>query len=135
LPLAVLKPGAQHGYAVIEAVRAPSGGTLDLPTGTVYPTLHRLERAGSISSDWETVAGRRRAYLPTPAGEAALAEPWCWRPSATFGPATMTPVFEARRCTRIGSADGRGGDPARAGRAVVHVLGLLACREVLRGDH
>jgi PadR family transcriptional regulator PadR len=75
LLLAVLEPGPQHGYAVIEALRTGSGGTLDLPTGTVYPALHRLERAGLIASDWETVGGRRRrAYHLTRSGLAALGE-------------------------------------------------------------
>ena len=75
LLLAVLEPGPQHGYAVIEALRSGSGGTLDLPTGTVYPALHRLERAGLIASDWATVGGRRRrAYHLTAAGQAALGE-------------------------------------------------------------
>ena len=69
LLLAVLEPGPQHGYAVIESLRAGSAGTLDLPTGTVYPALHRLERAGLIGSGWETVGGRRRrSYQLTTAG-------------------------------------------------------------------
>ena len=75
LLLAVLEPGPQHGYAVIESLRIGSGGTLDLPTGTVYPALHRLERAGLIGSDWETVGGRRRrTYQLTASGRAALGE-------------------------------------------------------------
>ncbi|HKN43079.1 MAG TPA: helix-turn-helix transcriptional regulator [Propionibacteriaceae bacterium] len=36
----------QHGYAAIESLRSGSGGALDLPTGPVYPALHRLERSG-----------------------------------------------------------------------------------------
>jgi len=75
LLLAILETGPAHGYAVIEALQQRSGGTLDLPTGTVYPALHRLERAGLIASDWHTVGGRRRrAYHLTPAGHAALGE-------------------------------------------------------------
>lgn len=75
LLLAVLEAGPQHGYAVIEALREGSGGTLDLPTGTVYPALHRLERAGLIRSTWHTVAGRRRrTYQLTASGHAALNE-------------------------------------------------------------
>jgi PadR family transcriptional regulator len=75
LLLAVLEPGPQHGYAIIESLRSGSDGALDLPTGTVYPALHRLERAGLIASDWQTVGGRRRrAYHLTPAGQAALGE-------------------------------------------------------------
>jgi PadR family transcriptional regulator PadR len=73
LLLAVLEGEPRHGYAVIEALRDGSGGTLDLPTGTVYPALHRLERAGLIRSDWETVSGRRRrAYQLTASGHQAL---------------------------------------------------------------
>jgi PadR family transcriptional regulator PadR len=75
LLLAVLEDGPQHGYAVIEALRDGSGGALDLPTGTVYPALHRLERASLIRSDWETVTGRRRRnYQLTAAGRQALEE-------------------------------------------------------------
>jgi len=75
LLLAVLEAGPRHGYAVIEALRAGSDGTLDLPTGTVYPALHRLERAGLIASREHTVGGRRRrAYHLTPTGHAALGE-------------------------------------------------------------
>ena len=75
LLLAVLEPGPQHGYAVIEALRTSSDGALDLPTGTVYPAMHRLERAGLIASDWQTVNGRRRrTYHLTPSGHAALGE-------------------------------------------------------------
>ncbi|MEV6493372.1 helix-turn-helix transcriptional regulator [Actinoplanes sp. NPDC051633] len=75
LLLAVLEAGPQHGYAIIEALRAGSDGALDLPTGTVYPALHRLERAGLITSEWHTVQGRRRrAYRLTAAGRVALTE-------------------------------------------------------------
>jgi len=75
LLLAVLEAGPQHGYAVIESLRTGSGGALALPTGTVYPALHRLHRAGLVGSEWQTVGGRRRrAYHLTPAGRAALRE-------------------------------------------------------------
>ena len=75
LLLAVLEGKPLHGYAIIEALREGSAGTLDLPTGTVYPALHRLERAGLIRSDWETVSGRRRrAYQLTASGRQALTD-------------------------------------------------------------
>jgi len=73
LLLAVLEPGPLHGYAVIEALRTGSGGRIDLPTGTVYPALHRLERAGLVQSEWSSATGRRRrTYRLTPAGVRAL---------------------------------------------------------------
>jgi PadR family transcriptional regulator, regulatory protein PadR len=51
-----------------------SGGELDLPSGTIYPALHRLERTGLIASDWSTQGGRRRrTYRLTRAGHRALA--------------------------------------------------------------
>jgi len=60
LLLAVLEAEPAHGYAIIEALRRRSGGTFDLPEGTVYPALHRLEDAGLVASRWSSEAGRRR---------------------------------------------------------------------------
>jgi PadR family transcriptional regulator PadR len=75
LLLAVLDGEPRHGYAVIEALREGSGGHFDLPTGTVYPALHRLEAAGLVRSGWSVVAGRhRRTYQLTDAGRQALTE-------------------------------------------------------------
>lgn len=88
LLLAVLEQGALHGYAIIEALRASSDGSLDLPTGTVYPALRRLERAGYVDSSWSTVSGRnRRTYQLIDAGHLALAgERAGWREfSSTVG--------------------------------------------------
>lgn len=88
LLLAVLEAGALHGYAIIEALRSRSQGSLDLPTGTVYPALRRLERAGYVESAWSTVNGReRRTYRLTGAGHRALAgERASWNEfSATVG--------------------------------------------------
>ena len=74
LILAVLERGPAHGYAVIEAVRARTGGHLQLNTGSVYPALRRLEEAGHLSGDWTTVDGRRRrTYRVTAAGRRELA--------------------------------------------------------------
>ena len=74
LLLAVLERGALHGYAIIETLRDRSDGSLDLPTGTIYPALRRLERAGHVASSWSTVNGReRRTYELTDAGRRALA--------------------------------------------------------------
>jgi PadR family transcriptional regulator, regulatory protein PadR len=71
--LATLTDGPLHGYAIKEALRLGSGGRFDLPTGTVYPALHRLERAGLIRGSWSTVNGRRRRnYALTAAGRRTL---------------------------------------------------------------
>ena len=60
LLLAALEDQPRHGYAIKEALREGSAGRLDLPTGTIYPALHRLEDAGLIAGSWSTVDGRRR---------------------------------------------------------------------------
>src|SRR5215831_14547428 len=72
--LAALSGGPAHGYAVIEAIKRRSAGAFDLPEGTVYPVLHRLEQAGLLGSRWVTTdAGRqRRVYALTRRGERAL---------------------------------------------------------------
>lgn len=73
LLLASLTDGPRHGYAVKEALRERSGGRFDLPTGTVYPALHRLERAGLIEGSWEVAGGRRRrTYRLTAEGQRRL---------------------------------------------------------------
>jgi transcriptional regulator len=75
LLLAILAEGPIHGYAVIEALRQRSGGTFDLPEGTIYPALHRLEKQGLLSSDWTEESGRRkRIYKLTPKGRQALSQ-------------------------------------------------------------
>src|SRR5918911_1265916 len=88
LLLAALADGPRHGYAVKEALREGSGGRFDLPTGTVYPALHRLEAAGLIAGSWSMVDGRRRrSYRLTAAGRRRLAaDPASWREVAAAGP-------------------------------------------------
>jgi DNA-binding PadR family transcriptional regulator len=63
--------GSHHGFDIIDAT--------DLPGGTVYPALSRLQRDGLVSSAWEPVAtaraeGRppRRYYTVSPAGVQTL---------------------------------------------------------------
>jgi PadR family transcriptional regulator, regulatory protein PadR len=73
--LATLAAGPAHGYAVIEKIKARSKQAFDLPEGTVYPALHRLEQAGLLSSRWVTADSgrRRRVYALTRRGEQAFA--------------------------------------------------------------
>jgi PadR family transcriptional regulator, regulatory protein PadR len=74
LLLSVLAAGPAHGYAVITALRDRSEGTFDLPEGTIYPALHRLEEAGLLASSWARAEGRRRrVYGLTDKGAEALA--------------------------------------------------------------
>jgi transcriptional regulator len=73
LLLGALAAGPAHGYAVAERLRTRSGGALDLPEGTLYPALHRLERSGLLASKWSEVQGRRRRmYQLTAKGQRSL---------------------------------------------------------------
>ena len=94
LLLAALEAGPRHGYAIMEALRAGSGGQFDLPTGTIYPALRRLERAGLIQGTWTEAGGRRRrVYQLTPAGQRALdAERGTWRQFSVAVTALLQPA-------------------------------------------
>src|SRR5712691_2221116 len=74
--LAALSVGPAHGYAVIEEIKRKSGQAFDLPEGTIYPALHRLEEAGLLASRWVIAESgrRRRVYALTRRGNRALAE-------------------------------------------------------------
>ena len=75
LLLAILADGAQQGYAIIDELRRRSDDAFDLPEGTVYPALHRLQKGGYLSSEWVEVHGRRRrTYRLTENGRGALGE-------------------------------------------------------------
>jgi DNA-binding PadR family transcriptional regulator len=94
LLLAVLDDEPRHGYAIIEALQERTGGVLNLPTGTVYPALRRLERSGLVQSAWSTVGGReRRTYQLTSAGRRTLSdERSAWQEFTTAIAAVLTPA-------------------------------------------
>lgn len=73
LLMAIVEREPLHGYAIIHELRRRSGGEFDLPEGTVYPALHRLEHAGALTSSWAEGPGRRRrVYEITRKGRRAL---------------------------------------------------------------
>lgn len=75
LILATLAAGPNHGYAIIEQLKQRSGGDLQLPQGTVYPVLHRLESDGLLASEWSKDSGRRRrVYRLTDRGTRVLSD-------------------------------------------------------------
>jgi PadR family transcriptional regulator PadR len=73
---ALAAAGSAHGYAIIEEIKRRSGGAFDLPEGTIYPALHRLEEGGLLKSTWTTADSgrRRRVYTLTKTGNRALVE-------------------------------------------------------------
>ena len=74
LILKALSLGAQHGWAISERIHEVSRATLQIPQGSLYPALHRLERRGWIQARWDTSDNNRRArfYRLTTAGRRRL---------------------------------------------------------------
>jgi PadR family transcriptional regulator PadR len=72
--LAMLDRRPDYGYGLSQ--RLAAGGVADVPGGTIYPALLRLEQQGLASASWgESDAGpRRKYYALTPSGREALAE-------------------------------------------------------------
>ena len=64
-----------HGFAISERILQVSGDVLQVPTGSLYPALHRLERRGWIKAEWAISEYNRRAkyYALTRKGKAQLA--------------------------------------------------------------
>ena len=65
-----------HGYGVLLRIRQISGQALDVPQGSLYPALNRLEHQGLIESEWGESENRRRAkyYRLTRAGRQRFQE-------------------------------------------------------------
>jgi len=74
LILKALSLGPQHGWAISERLHQVSRATLQVPQGSLYPALHRLERRGWISARWDTSDNNRKAkyYELTARGRAQL---------------------------------------------------------------
>ena len=69
-----LKP--LHGYGVLLRISQISGNALDIPQGSLYPALYRLEHQGLISAEWGESENKRKAkyYTLTAAGRRRLRE-------------------------------------------------------------
>jgi PadR family transcriptional regulator, regulatory protein PadR len=51
----------QHGWAISERIQQVSRDVLQVPQGSLYPALHRLERRGWIKPEWGVSENNRRA--------------------------------------------------------------------------
>lgn len=69
-----LKP--LHGYGVLQRIRQISGDALEIPQGSLYPALYRLEQQDLIAAEWGQSENNRRAkyYTLTVAGRRRLRE-------------------------------------------------------------
>src|SRR5579864_2504401 len=81
LILRVVALGQVHGYAIAQRLQQVSRDVVQVPQGSLYPALHRLENRGLLAADWkDTETGREaKFYRLTPKGRARLeAESASW---------------------------------------------------------
>jgi len=76
LLLSVIGRKPMYGYQIIKELEARSSGYFQFREGTLYPALHRLEKAGLVAGRWEKLpSGQdRRYYTMTEKGHQALEE-------------------------------------------------------------
>ncbi len=65
-----------HGYGVLQRIQQISGDALEIPQGSLYPALYRLEHQKLIAAEWGMSENNRRAkyYTLTVAGRRRLRE-------------------------------------------------------------
>jgi transcriptional regulator len=76
LILKTLSLAPMHGWGISQRVQQISKGVLEVNQGSLYPALQRLEKAGLVTSDWDTTDNNRRAryYRLTATGQRALGD-------------------------------------------------------------
>src|SRR6202140_5116375 len=82
LILKVIALGPVHGYAIAQRLQQVSRDVVQVPQGSLYPALHRLENRGLLAAGWkETQTGREaKFYCLTRKGRAQLdTETESWR--------------------------------------------------------
>ncbi len=75
LLLASLEHGSRYGGQIIADVQAATGGYFHLREGTLYPALHRLEKAGWIAGEFQVLprgGSPVKVYTLTPGGQEEL---------------------------------------------------------------
>jgi transcriptional regulator len=82
LILKIVALGPVHGYAIAQRLQQVSRDVVQVPQGSLYPALHRLENRGLLTADWkETETGREaKFYRLTRKGRTQLeAETASWQ--------------------------------------------------------
>ena len=74
LILKIIALGPVHGYAIAQRLQQVSRDVVQVPQGSLYPALHRLENRGLLAADWKvSEAGRdTKIYRLTKSGRAQL---------------------------------------------------------------
>jgi transcriptional regulator len=82
LILKVVALGPVHGYAIAQRLQQVSRDVVQVPQGSLYPALHRLENRGLLTADWKATETGRDAkfYRLTRKGRVQLeTETASWR--------------------------------------------------------
>ena len=76
LILQVVSAGAIHGYGIAQRLQQISRDVVQVPQGSLYPALHRLEQQGLVAAQWGNSENNRQAkfYELTKAGRKQLVE-------------------------------------------------------------
>ena len=76
LILKIVALGAVHGYAIAQRLQQVSRDVVQVPQGSLYPALHRLEYRGLVEAEWrQTESGREaKFYKLTRQGRKRLEE-------------------------------------------------------------
>jgi PadR family transcriptional regulator PadR len=74
LILKIVALGPVHGYAIAQRLEQVSRGVVQVPQGSLYPALHRMENRGLLAADWEETESGREAkfYRLTRKGKTQL---------------------------------------------------------------
>src|SRR5262245_35302116 len=96
-----------HGYGVLLRIRQISGNALEIPQGSLYPALYRLEHQGLIHAEWGESENKRKAkyYTVTAAGRKRLNQEtagWNRLASAISAALNATPADIWVCCTAFG---------------------------------
>ncbi len=95
LLLSLINQQPMYGYQIIKELERRSNGYFRFKEGTLYPALHRLEKAGFIQGKWQKLptGQERRYYYITPKGKKVLAERLAaWRDFSAAVTSIMQPV-------------------------------------------
>ena len=100
LILQVVAHGPIHGYAIAQHLKQTSNDVLQVPQGSMYPALHRLENRGLLGAEWKASDTGREAkfYCLTAKGRKHLrseTESWA-RLSRAIGLILQTSAGRAR---------------------------------------
>ncbi len=76
LLLALLEMEPMYGYQIVKEVEQRSSGYFAFKEGTLYPALHRLERANLVEGRWQDTSNsaRRRYYRITAKGRQTMVD-------------------------------------------------------------